>query len=132
MKPERHSKPATVKLPYAVANALDKLVKRGHFAYRSEAAQYLITRTAVDFASHIQSINPKRSERREQNGRKRPLPDLPIRVNQTILELLDLLIEEGYFVSRSEAARYFILTGAINLIESMRAFMEESGEKDVR
>jgi Arc/MetJ-type ribon-helix-helix transcriptional regulator len=132
MEPKRYGRPAIVMLPYTVAKALDKLVKSGHFAYRSEAAQYLITRTAVDFAFHIQSINPKRSERREQNGRKRPLPDLAIRVTQTILDLLDLLIEEGYFVSRSEAARYFILTGAIRLIESMHAFMREGDKMDVR
>jgi Arc/MetJ-type ribon-helix-helix transcriptional regulator len=53
-------------------------------------------------------------------------------VNPTILDLLDMLIEEGYFINRSEAARYFIIRGATELIKNLRSAAEEAGEDDVR
>jgi Arc/MetJ-type ribon-helix-helix transcriptional regulator len=122
----------STRLPHATAKALDALVKEGVFRNRTEAARSLMVREAVNFAARVQPIEIKKSKRCEHDGKKRSLPEFAIRVHPTILDLLDMLIEEGYFINRSEAARYFIIRGATELIKNLRSAAEEAGEDDVR
>lgn len=125
-------KAITVRLPRVTSSVLDTLVREGFYPSIPEAVRSLIARSAVSFAAHAQSVNPKRIG---NGGRKRKgqrLPKLSLRVNDTILDLIDMLIDEGYFISRAEAVRYFIIRGAIDMLSSIRSAMNDGGENNVR
>jgi Arc/MetJ-type ribon-helix-helix transcriptional regulator len=122
----------TVRLPHVTSSVLDTLVREGFYQGITEAARSLMVRSAVSFAAHAQSVNPKRIG---NGGRKRKGPRLlmlSIRVNDTILDLIDMLIDMGYFISRAEAARYFIIRGAIDLLKNMPPSPVAGGEENVR
>jgi Arc/MetJ-type ribon-helix-helix transcriptional regulator len=122
----------TVRLPHVTSSVLTELVREGFYPGITEAARSLMVRSATSFAAHAQSVNPKRIG---NGGRKRKgqrLLMLSIRVNDTILDLIDMLIDEGYFISRAEAARYFIIRGAIDMLSSIRSAMSDGGENNVR
>ena len=132
MESSKLDKPIAFHLQERAAAKLEELVQEGAFRNMTEAARSLIARGATNFAATVSPYNLERSEHKSEKRKKKRLIAFSFRVNDTLLELLDKLVEEGYFVNKSEAARYFILQGATELLKEIRDAKESSGEKDVR
>jgi Arc/MetJ-type ribon-helix-helix transcriptional regulator len=132
MGPRKYDKPVAFHLPERAVTKLEELVQEGAFRSLGEAARSLIAQGATNLEASFSSNSLKRSDHKSEGRKRKRSIAYSFRVNDTLLELLDKLVEEGYFLSKSEAVRYFILQGATELLKEIRAAKESSGEEDVQ